>query len=399
MNYPYKSKTLERLGVRSWINASNWSTIYGGTWIDDRVLNCMNEVAKTFVDMYELLTKTGDKVAELCNVDAAYITCGAGAGIELSVAASMAGDNANVWKSFPNCSKVLKNEVTLPLGHYIAYMPQWGASGASIVGYGQAGSMDLVTCKDIEGAITEQTCCLGYVESYNVVPRGKLPLSDVVRIAHKYDLPVIVDAASMLPPVSNLQKYFGLGADIVIFSGGKAIKAPNNTGMILGKGPKGENIIESIRKYAFPNSGWGRGHKVSKEQIVGLVVALEIFINEGDSYYHSQMKNAQNIVEKLSQIPNLEACIIPNDEKFHAHPTVPHVPRVKIEWDMDVIKLEPSQLDKAIAAEDPPIFLRDRDYYSYYTNKAWRIVDTYFLRDEELEIVIDRLKKIFNNYS
>ena len=95
MNYLYTSKTLERLGVRSWINASNWSTIYGGTWIDDRVLNCMKEVAKTFVDMYELLTKSGEKVAELCKVDAAYITSGAGAGIELAIAASMAGDNAN----------------------------------------------------------------------------------------------------------------------------------------------------------------------------------------------------------------------------------------------------------------------------------------------------------------
>ena len=287
------------------------------------------------------------------------------------------------------------------MGHFIAYIPQWGASGASIIGYGQAGSMDLVTCSDIEGAITERTCCLGYVESYNVVPRGKLPLSDVVNIAYKYDLPVIVDAASMLPPVSNLQKYFDLGADIVIFSGGKGIKAPNNTGMILGKGKKGEKIIESIHKNAFPHDGWGRGHKVSKEQIVGLVVALEIFINEGDSYYYQQMKTAQHIAEKLSQIQNLETCIIPNNEKFKEHPTMPHVPRVKIEWDIDIIKLEPSQLDKALADEDPPIILRGKkgNYYSYYTNKAWRIVDTYFLREEEVDIVINRLKKIFDNHS
>jgi len=399
MNYPYRSKTLERLGVKSFINARNWSTKYGGTWVDDRVLDCMNEVAKTFVDMDELLTKAGQKIASLCNIDAAYITCGSAAGMELSVAACMAGDNANAWKLLPNSKGLLKNEVVLPLGHYISYTPQWGASGASIIGYGQTGSMDEVTYNDIEGAINEKTCCLGYVESYTVVPRGKLPIPDVVKIAHKYDLPVIVDAASMLPPVSNLQKYFDLGADIVIFSGGKAIKAPNNTGMILGKGVKGKKIVELIHKYAFPNDGWGRGHKVSKEQIVGLVVALEIFINEGDSYYDIQMKIAQNIVEKLSKIPNLEICIIPNNDKFHEHPTTPHVPRVKIEWDTDIIKLKPSQLDKAMAAEDPPILLRKSIYYSYYTEKAWRIIDTYFLREEEVEIVIDRLKKIFNDYS
>lgn len=398
MNYLYKSKTLERLGVRSWINASNWSTIYGGSWTDDRVLDCMNEVAKTFVDMHDLLTKAGQRVAELCNVDVAYITCGAGAGIELSVTACMAGDNANAWKSIPNTAG-LKNEVALPLGHYTGYLPQWGASGASIIGYGQAGSMDLVTRNDIEGAITDQTCCLGYVESYNVVPRGKLPLSDVVEIAHKYELPVIVDAASMVPPVSNLQKYSDLGADIVIFSGGKATKGPNNTGMILGKGPKGKELVEAILKYAFPNDGWGRSLKVSKEQIVGLVVALEIFVKEGDSYYREQMKTAQNIAEELSQISNVEICIIPNDEKFHEHPIMPHVPRVKIEWDMDIIKLTPSELDKALTIEDPPIFLRASNYYSYHTNKPWRIVDTYFLRQGDVKIIIDRLKKIFNNYS
>jgi len=397
VSYSYKSKTLDQLGVRSWINASNWSTVYGGSWIDDRVLDSMNEVAKTFVDMYELLTKASQKTAKLCKADAAYITCGAGAGMGLSVAACMAGNNANAWKLFPNV-KGLKNEVTLPLGHCIAYTPQWGASGASIITYGEPGTMYQVTCNDIESAITEQTCCLGYVESYSVAPRGKLPLTDVVKIAHKYDLPVIVDAASMLPPVSNLQKYFDLGADIVIFSGGKAIKAPNNTGMILGKGAKGKKIVESIHKYAFPNNGWGRGYKVSKEQIVGFVVALEIFINEGDSYYSGQMKIAQNIVEKLSQIPNLEICIIPNNERFHEHPTMPHVPRVKIEWDMDIIKLKPSQLDKALANEDPPIFLRGIVYYPYYTNKAWRLLDTYYLREEEVEILIDRLKKIFKDW-
>jgi len=393
MIYPYRSKVLDRLGVRSWINARNWSTVIGGTWIDDRVLDAMNEVAKTFVDMHELFEKADKRIAELCGVEEAHITTGTGAAMELAVAGCIAGDDFSKWSRLPK-TEGMRNQVVMPRGHNIAYTPQWTASGAEVIEYGQAGHLRSFR-KELESAITEKTCCLAYTVSYNTVPRGRVPLDEVVEVGEKYDIPVIVDAASELPPTSNLKKFVDMGADIVCFSGGKAIKAPNNTGMMLGS-VRGTEIIRSIRRHTFPNSGWGRGHKISKEQIVGLVVALEIFLEEGDKLYDSQMETARYFLRELSGIKGLEVEIIPNDETYHEHPEMPHVPRILLQWNREELALSAQELDEAMAEEDPPVFLRNVHYYNYYTNKEWRLIDTYYLRPIELSIIAERINKIFN---
>jgi L-seryl-tRNA(Ser) seleniumtransferase len=254
-DYPFKSNVLQKLGVRSWINAKNWSTNVGGNWIDDRVLDAMNEVAKTFVDMHELFAKADKRVAALCKTEEAHITTGAGGAIELAVAGCMSKDNYSAWIDLPTTEK-LKNEVLMPRGHNINYTPQWRGAGAVTIEYGIAGTLQSFK-RELEARITEKTCCLAYTFSYNIVPRGVIPFDEIVAIANKYDLPVVVDAASELPPVSNLSKFIEMGADLVCFSGGKAIKGPNNTGMLLGS-KRGAPIINAIRNHAFPDHGWNR---------------------------------------------------------------------------------------------------------------------------------------------
>jgi L-seryl-tRNA(Ser) seleniumtransferase len=391
-NFPYKSKVLEELGVRSWINARNWSTNIGGTWIDDRVLEAMNEVSKTFVDMHELFDMADRRVAQLCKVEEAHITTGTGAAMELAVAGCIAGEDYGKWLRLPN-TEGMKNEVVIPRGHYIAYTPQWTASGAKTVEYGQAGVLRSFR-RELETVITDKTCCLTYTVSYNTVPRGKIPLEEVIEAGEKHDIPVVIDAASDLPPVSNLHKFTDMGADIVCFSGGKAIKAPNNTGMMLGHG-KGVKIIKAIRDHTFPHHGWGRGHKISKEQIVGLVKALEIFIEEGDGLYEKQMRTAERIQNKMDLITGVDAVVIPNDDKYHEHPVMPHVPRVLIEWDKETFGFTGEELDKMVAADEPPIFLRNTHYYNYYTDMEWRLIDTFYLRSSEEKILLERLSRIF----
>lgn len=391
MSYPFKSKVLERLGVRSWINAKNWSTVIGGTWIDDRVLEAMKEVAKTFVDMHELIAKADKRIAELCQVDEAHVTTGTGAAMGLVVAGCMAEGDYSKWIRLPHTER-MRNQVIMARGHNIAYTPQWTASGAHVVEYGQAGSLRAFD-KELENAICEDTCCIAHTLSYNVVPRGVIPLESVIKIAGRRGLPVVVDAASMLPPVENLHKYTDKGADMVIFSGGKAIKAPNNTGIMLGKG-KGAKIIEDVREHSFPHSGWGRGFKISKEQIVGLVTALEIFVKEGDTYYAKQMEVAERVKRELEGIPGVKVSIIPNNESYHEHVYSPHVPRVLIQWDAGELGLTGVDVDEAMAVEEPPIYLRSQKYYNYFTNREWRQVDTYYLRPREELIVAERLRRV-----
>lgn len=391
MDYPYKSKVLDRLGVRSWINAGNWSTVIGGTWIDDRVLNAMNEVAKTFVDMHELIANVDERIAALCKVDEAHVTTGTGAAMGLAVAGCMAGNDHGKWMRLPDTDG-MKNEVVNPRGHHIMYTPQWTVSGATLVEYGQAGTLGSMK-RELESAITEGTCCLAYTASYNVVPRGMFPLEEVIEAGKDHGVPVVVDAASMLPPVANLHKYTDMGADVVCFSGGKAIKAPNNTGMMLGKG-RGAEIVRAVRAHSFPHAGWGRGYKISKEQIVGLLVALEIFVEEGDALYAKQMETAEYFEGELRDIPGVDVCIMPNDESFHEHVFTPRVPRVLLRWDAREIGLTGKDVDEAMAREDPPVFLRNSKYFTYFTDKEWRQIDTYYLREEEAKIVAMRLKKI-----
>jgi L-seryl-tRNA(Ser) seleniumtransferase len=180
---------------------------------------------------------------------------------------------------------------------------------------------------------------------------------------------------------------------VVIFSGGKAIKAPNNTGIMLGKG-KGAEIIKNVREHSFPHSGWGRGFKISKEQIVGLVTALEIFVEEGDTYYAKQMGVAERVKGELEGIPGVKVSIIPNNESYYEHVYSPHVPRVLIQWDARELGLTGVDVDEAMAVEDPPIYLRSQKYHNYFTNREWRQVDTYYLRPSEELIVAERLRRV-----
>jgi uncharacterized pyridoxal phosphate-dependent enzyme len=391
VNYKYRSKTLDRLRVRSWINARNWTSAIGGGWIDERVLQAMNEVSATFVDMHELYQKADERIAALCQVQDAHVTPGAGAAITLAVAGCMAGDDFAKWLKLP-VTEGMKNEVVFPRGHYQAYAPQWTAGGAKLVEYGQAGILKSFK-RELESVINEKTCCLSYTLSYNTSARGQIPLAEVIETGRQFDIPVVVDAAALLPPTANLHRFTDMGADIVIFSGGKGIRGPAGSGMMLGQG-RGAQIIEAVRHHTYPHEGWARGFKVGKEQIVGLVAALEIFIREGDAQYEQQMQVARFLLNALEHIPHVDVQIIPNDESFHEHPVVPHVPRVLMQWDPAELRLTAEQLDEAMAAEDPSVYLKERHYENYYTNKAWRIIDTYFLREDEPQIVAQRLKRI-----
>ena len=130
------------------------------------------------------------------------------------------------------------------------------------------------------------------------------------------------------------------------------------------------------------------------EQIVGLVTALEIFLHEGNALYEQQMEIARYLLKTLEDIAHVDVHIIPNDETFHEHPVVPRVPRVLIQWDPINAGLTAEMLDQVMASEDPPVLLKERHYENYYTNKAWRIIDTYFLDEGEAQIVAQRLKRI-----
>ena len=298
--HEFKSKVLDDLNVRSWINASNWTTTIGGSYLEQPVIDAMSEVSHTFVDMYELLDKACERVAEICNTDSAFITSGAGAGMALSTAACMTGKDLSKMLKLPN-TEGMKNEVIIQTGEIPPYWQQYQMSGAKLVKIGLPFAKH-PDPKLMEIAITEKTACIAKVYSRNSSPRGSISIMDCINIAHKFDLPIQIDAAAVLPPVANLHKFSDMGSDLTIFSGGKGIRGPNDTGLILGAGERGMELIEAIRMQACPNTGFGRAFKVSKEQIVGLVTALEIFVEKDENVeYNKQIE----LLEYISRLCNL----------------------------------------------------------------------------------------------
>jgi uncharacterized pyridoxal phosphate-dependent enzyme len=384
------------------INACNWSTAIGGTYLEPEVLAAMKDVAHTFVDLRELLTKAGERVADLCKVDAAYITAGAAAGITLCTAATIADTDPKKWQRLPftEDSPVCGRNQIVMQATQVAYEEQFALGGGRLV---KVGGPYGSTSSDIENAINPQTAAIAAGYHYNIVPRGWVAYKKVAEIAQNHDLPSFCDCAGAFPPHENLHKLNDLGFDLTIFSGGKGIRGPQATGIILGKGPRGTALINAIYDHSSPNSGIGRGFKVSKENIIGLLTALELVLNRNEQQeYNDQMAKAEYLATYLQGIPGVDVIIVPNNTKQYEHPLMPHTPVVRIDIDKESLGLSSIEsVYKAMREGEPGIFIRfprfeDREF-GPFTNRASVFLFTYYLREGEEKIVADRMHNVLTN--
>jgi L-seryl-tRNA(Ser) seleniumtransferase len=210
------------------------------------------------------------------------------------------------------------------------------------------------------------------------ITRRALPFEEVVEIAHGHDVPVIVDAASFVPPRANLKRFIAQGADMVQYSGGKGVRGPQGTGILCGRA----DLIEAAFANASPHQFIGRGMKVSKENIIGLVEAVQIFVEEDEEAETKRYNEmCQQVVDALIEVPGLEATVEHDDYNY----LVPHaLLTFTTEW------RGPSRDDvfDAMVDGDPPIYL------SNINNPDELAVDPLNLDDEELEIVIRRLHEV-----
>ena len=234
------------------------------------VLQAMNEAANCFVDLPELHIRVGERIAELTHNEAAYVACGAAAGLVLASAACITGTNPECVNRFPDLTG-LKNEIIVHRTHRNGYDYAVRQTGAKLVEIGQASG---TTAQDLEQAITPQTAAFFWFQGIMTTPYD-LPLPEVVRIARSQGIPVVVDAAAQLPPVSNLWSFTEMGVDLVIFSGGKDLRGPQSSGLILGR----KDLIEACRLHGSPNANIGRPMKVGKEEMLGLLAAVERYLH------------------------------------------------------------------------------------------------------------------------
>ena len=362
----------QRIGVSPVINAAGSITRLGGTRTRPETLEMMSRAARVMVNIDDLNRAAGQELARLTGAEAGFVCSGAAGGLVLQAAAVIAGNDPVKMRQLPNTDG-LKNEIVIHTMHRFPYDQAYRAAGAKMVEFG-----DYLFSHpwQLEGAINERTAAVAYLcapFSSNKV----LPLERVCEIAHAHDVPVIVDAASMLPPRANLYRYLKDGADMVVYSGGKGIRGPQGSGILVGR----SDLIEAAAAQANPAQFLGRGMKVAKEEVIGLVASLAAFVEEDEAAEMAAYRQlAQRAVDALVEIPGLRVTL----EHDGINYLIPHaVIRFTDEW------RGPSRDSIAAAMERgaPQVYLHQLG------GPQELGVDPLNLTEEETEIVIRRLRE------
>ena len=357
------------IGVRPVIAASGNTTSVGGSRLRPEALEAMRKASTVMVDIDELNRQAGKVIAEYTGAEAGFVCSGAAGGLVLEAAACIAGSDPIKMRQLPDTTG-LKDEIIIQNSHRFSYDQCFRVAGAKLVGVGGGRAC---TTWELEGAFTDRTAAVAYLNA-PFVPHRALALREVCEIAHARGVPVIVDSALMVPPRGNLRKYIQQGADMVTFSGGKAIRGPQGTGLLCGRA----DLIEAAAANASPHQFIGRCMKVAKEEIIGLLTALPLFMEEDEAEETSRYNAmCQTVVDALTEIPGLDIRV-EHDEYNWLVPTA--VMRFTKAWDGPGRE----QLVAAMIQGDPPIYLQQRDELA---------VDPLTLEEEEVPVIIRRLRE------
>lgn len=362
----------DRLGVVPVINAAGTETASGGAMMVPEALAAMQEASQQYVLVEELNDAVGQQIAEATGAEAGMVTSGAAGGLLLSAAACIAGTDPVNVSQLPDSSG-MPNQFVIHRVHRINYDHMFRAAGGHFVEIG----IPRATYEwELRNAMTERTAGVVWVESPSVAP-GALPFENVVEIAHEHDVPVIVDAASMLPPVSHLRLWIEQGADLVSYSGGKGIRGPQNSGMLAGRA----DLIAGARASNSPRTGVGRAAKVSRETMAGFAAALERFLQyDHEADFQEHLAQAEVIREILGEHPKVDLELIA-DQRITPDPVVRLSPTRDASW-------KPDDVRTRLLAQSPRIYTRREHHYL--------VIRTHCLHGDEPETVARAIRDLLD---
>ena len=366
------AQAYQRLGVEPIINAAGSVTKYGGTRTRPEVLEVMAGAARIMVNVDELNRKAGEEIARLTGAEAGFVCSGAAGGLVLQAAACIAGQDPVKMRQLPDTTG-MKNEIIIQNMHRFPYEQAYRAGGAKLV---EIGDSRYSHPWELEGAIGENTAAVAFLCA-PLTNRRAIPLAQVCEIAHSRGVPVVVDAASMLPPRKNIKKFLAEGADMVAFSGGKGIRGPQGTGILCGRA----DLIEAAAAHANPAQFLGRPMKVAKEEIVGLVTALSMFLEEDEeAEMRAYRTQAERVVDALSEVPGLKITL-EHDEHDYL------IPHALLHFGPDWRGPSRNEIAKALEQGEQAIYLHQLGQPDELA------VDPLNLTEEETAIVIRRLRE------
>jgi len=329
----------EELSVTTVINGQGTMTMLGGSLMRPEVESVMAQAGCHFVNIPELEVAAGKRIAEMLKLPADYsalVTCGAAAAMLSGLAGILTRDNPQFIRQLPELTG-MKSEVIIQKSHRNPFDHQLRATGVRLV--------EVVDRDDLRKAVNEKTAMMHFSNFANAV--GQMKVDEWAKLGKEYKVPTFIDAAADTPPVSHLWDYANMGYDLIAFSGGKAIRGPQCAGLLVGR--------KDLVSYALLNNSphedtLGRSQKVGKEEIVGMVKALECYLQENHDALNKEWQHRLELVSaEVSKIPGVTT-------KFYVPDIANHVPHMEIRWDKR-ISATPREINAALRKGKPAIVL------------------------------------------
>ena len=356
-----------RLNVKPVINATGSVTFLGGSIMAPETLAAMDDASREFVVITELLEKSGEHIARLIGIEGALVTTGAAGAITLGTAACVTGMDLEKIQRLPDTTG-LKQEVILQRSHRNEYETQMRLVGAKLI--------EVETHEELEAAINDRTAMLFFMNKAD--PNGKIRRNEWVALARKHGIPTFLDAAADTPPSEHLSSYVKMGFDLVAFSGGKALRGPQSTGLLLGR----KDLIDAARHNASPyDRTIGRGMKVGKEEVAGLVTAVERFLSADHDVEFRQFEAAAKLIEEL--FIGVEGV----RTELQVPEVANHLPHLAVAWNPTRIPLSSREVATRLMEGAPRIAVREREPNGV-------LISPLMLRPDQVMIVASRLKDV-----
>jgi D-glucosaminate-6-phosphate ammonia-lyase len=353
------------LGVRPFINAAGTYTAMTASLMLPEVMEAINYASKQFVMLDELHDRVGERIATLVKAEAAMVTSGAASALTLGTAAALTGMDRQKIADLPDLAR-MKSEVIIQKAHRFGYERAVRNCGVRLV--------EVETREDLERAVSDKTAMMLFYNNNN--KEGQIRDEEFAELGLKHSIPTMNDAAADVPPVENLWKYTAMGFDLVAFSGGKGIRGPQSAGLLLGKKP----LITAARQNASPNgNAIGRGMKVNKEEMVGMLAALELFVAKDHA------RDAREFERRAEEIRKSAAAVAGVKAEVFVPEVANHVPHVRVTWDPASKNLKAAAVVRAMQDGEPSIAIR--------AEGESLVVGVWMMQSGEEKIVARRLRQ------
>ena len=339
---PPRRDYFRELGVRPFINAAGTYTAMTASLMPAEVMDAINYASKHYVMLDELHDRVGERIAALVRAEAAMVAAGAASALTLGTAAVLTGADRQKIAALPDLTSAaapMKSEVIIQKAHRFGYDRAVRNCGVRLV--------EVETAADLERAVNDKTAMMLFYNNNN--KEGRIQDEEFARLGRKHAVPTMNDAAADVPPVDNLWKYTAMGFDLVAFSGGKGIRGPQSAGLLLGR----KDLIAAARLNSSPNgNAIGRGMKVNKEELVGMLAALERFVRLDHSAEGREFeRRADEIRRSAASVSGVKAEIFVPE-------VANHVPHVRVTWDAASARRAPAAIVRAMQEGEPSIAIR-----------------------------------------